>query len=154
MRQLYFGSFGSSTVFVGPFGQCLSNSTAYTQTQVICSMPPGTGTVTVRVRDSTTSKTGPTVSFTYDPPNIDLLQPTSIPTQGAVNITLTGSNFGDRRLNDTALVLTVAGTVLSAATILEHTHTVLTLPLCLSLCSVLLCSALRSFVRVMKWMKY
>ncbi len=98
-------------------------------------MPPGTGTITVRVRDSSTGKTGPTVSFTYDPPNIDVLAPTSVPTQGGVNITLTGSNFGARSLNDTNLVLTVAGVQIPRSNITEHVHNVR--------CVALRCVALR-----------
>jgi len=87
-----FGPPGSGSVTVGPPIPPASIS-QWTPTNIQCFLPPGQGTnqpVVVTVSGQMSAPQG----FTYDPPSIKGLNPTSGSTAGGQYITISGTNFG------------------------------------------------------------
>ena len=88
-----FGTGGTVTIITSDNDEidCPVQSGAWGHQQVVCTLPPGSGTVTVRLTSDSgsTSKT-----WTYNGPSLNAITPSSGPTTGSTLITLSGSSFG------------------------------------------------------------
>ncbi len=62
-------------------------------TQIVCTLPAGSG-ADVPVQVTAGGLPSNTVVFSYDPPSISQLTPSSAPTAGGTVLTIIGSNFG------------------------------------------------------------
>lgn len=110
----------SGTVTLGGAACVFDVSSSWSQTNIICKTPAGQGTnlalvVTTSGRNTTNQ------FFSYNPPTITLLSPSSGPTAGNIPITVVGNNFG---LTPKVMVNGIDGTQLSNS----HTSVVFTLP--------------------------
>jgi large repetitive protein len=86
-----------------------------TDTQVVCSIPPGQGTInSVRyVLDVTVFSQGSSFNFAYTAPTISSMVPVSGSTQGGTAILLLGTNFGSSQATGSVIFNGVAATILS-----------------------------------------
>jgi hypothetical protein len=87
-------SFGTSGIVLIGGRSCPIVNFAYSHNEIQCLLPAGEGMdqrVTV-VRGTTASTQA--VSFSYNPPTLDLITPTSGPTAGGLILTVTGTNLG------------------------------------------------------------
>jgi|GEM_PF-1424698 len=76
------------------FGSAAATNVSCTATNCTVTSPPGTGQVNVVVAVSgMSSQTGSQTLFTYDPPSVSGVSPTSGPAAGGTAITITGSNL-------------------------------------------------------------
>ena len=102
---LYGTDFGlNGTVFIGP-RVCFVLE--YSHSQIVCSLPPGTGqTNAVRVRSAGRYSVLPVPIFAYDLPNVTDVSPLGGTTRGGTVLTVLGDNFGNVASD---IVVTIGG---------------------------------------------
>lgn len=90
LTGLSFGTSGSVTIG-GSVCPILPNT--YTQTQILCQLPAGQGT-NLAVVITSGSSTSPPYYFSYSPPVITSISPSTGPTAGSTAVTILGTSFG------------------------------------------------------------
>ena len=89
-----FGPSGLGTATLGGRA-CTPTSNGWTHTQIACALPAGQGVGLVyMVSRASEDATLTSPVFNYNPPTLTSISPSSVPTAGAIPITLTGTNFG------------------------------------------------------------
>lgn len=84
----FLGSFGAVTV-----GDVFCTSPTFSQTQVTCTLPPGTGTVDVVVTRLPDAQTSNAFPISYDPPVLSSVAPSTGNLEGGTVLSVTGLNF-------------------------------------------------------------
>jgi hypothetical protein len=107
-----FSTSGSITVTSAydPVFCSVSSGADFTDTQIVCLLSAGTGTVDIVV--SANGFDSDVFQYTYDVPTISGVEPAFLNTDGTVPLTISGENFaltGDVTLNGASCTLTGAG---------------------------------------------
>jgi len=86
-------NFGVATAYVLPGSSSIVGSNTQNDSYLVFTMPSGSGLISVSlVANQQTSNN--TLPFSYDPPVITALSPSTGPTAGGTSVTVTGNGFG------------------------------------------------------------
>ena len=105
-------NFGISGYVVVGSSTCVSSGGVVAHSLILCTLPAGSGAQSLFVQVGSLSSAP--VTFTYDPPIISNIFPTSGPTSGGTTLTIFGQSFG------TSGIITIGGVV---CPILPSTYT-------------------------------